>query len=285
MAAAASCREHRPHALSREAHHERALRSRRAGRLRDGDDPPVARLVTIPISHYCEKARWALERARLSYREERHVQGVHQFASRRAGGHGTLPVLLTRDGVFASSESILRYADLQLDPDDRLFTGDPEVEALARHFDATLGPDARRLIYAHMLRHPDVMLPFNNQGVPAWEAMALTGLFGLAARWARRELAIKDPDDDRRRVYEVFDTVAARKGEYLCGDRFTAADLTFASLAAAVVLPVQYGVALPQPEQLPPAAREEVEAFRAHPAGVYALELFARHRRNRPRAS
>ena len=32
------------------------------------------RLLTIPISHYCEKARWALERAGLAYREERHVR-------------------------------------------------------------------------------------------------------------------------------------------------------------------------------------------------------------------
>jgi hypothetical protein len=26
---------------------------------------PVLRLITIPISHYCEKARWALERVRI----------------------------------------------------------------------------------------------------------------------------------------------------------------------------------------------------------------------------
>src|SRR5215210_3065100 len=43
------------------------------------------RLVTLPISHYCEKARWALERAGIAYREERHVQGVHRIAARR--GH------------------------------------------------------------------------------------------------------------------------------------------------------------------------------------------------------
>ena len=46
----------------------------------------VLRLITIPISHYCEKARWALERAGLPYREERHVQGIHRLAARRAGG-------------------------------------------------------------------------------------------------------------------------------------------------------------------------------------------------------
>ena len=208
---------------------------------------------------------------------------MHQFASRRAGGHGTLPVLVTEHGVFAGSEWIVRYADLQLAPEHRLFTGDPDVEALSRELDATLGPDARRLIYAHMLQHPELMLPFNNDGVPAWEAVAITRLFALASRWARRELAIKDPDEDRRRVLATFDMVAARRaGSYLCGDRFTAADLTFATLAAAVVLPPQYGVALPRLEQLPPPVREDVAAFRAHPAGAYALELFERHRRRRP---
>jgi glutathione S-transferase len=282
MAAAVPRREHRPHALHRQAHPGRALRSRRAGRLRDGDHA-LRRLVTIPISHYCEKARWALERAALDYREERHVQGVHQFASRRAGGHGTLPVLITEHGVFAGSEWIVRYADLHLTPEHRLFTGEPEVEALSRELDATLGADARRLIYAHMLSYPELMLPFNNDGVPAWEAVAITRLFALASRWARRELAIKDPDEDRRRVLATFDMVAARRaGSYLCGDRFTAADLTFATLAAAVVLPPQYGVALPRLEQLPSPVREDVAAFRAHPAGAYALELFERHRRRRP---
>ena len=72
------------------------------------------RLLTIPISHYCEKARWALERAGLAYREERHVQGVNRIVSRRAGGHGTLPVLICEVGVLAESEAILRYADAHL---------------------------------------------------------------------------------------------------------------------------------------------------------------------------
>ena len=40
----------------------------------------MLRLITIPISHYCEKARWALDRAGIEYREERHIQGVHQIA-------------------------------------------------------------------------------------------------------------------------------------------------------------------------------------------------------------
>ena len=68
------------------------------------------------MSHFCEKARWALDRAGLDYVEERHVQGVHQVLARRAGGGRTVPVLVTDEGVFPESEAILRYADAQLDP-------------------------------------------------------------------------------------------------------------------------------------------------------------------------
>lgn len=35
-------------------------------------------------------------------------------------------------------------------------------------------------------------------------------------------------------------------------ERFSAADLTFASLAASLLMPPEYGVPLPQPDELPP---------------------------------
>jgi glutathione S-transferase len=280
MSVAAAGRHHRCHALHTQAHHGSRPRPRGADRLRVGDDA-LRRLVTIPISHFCEKARWALERAGLEYVEERHVQGVHRFASRRAGGDGTLPVLVSDEGTFTQSEVIVRYADQHLPPGQRLFTGDPEVEALCRWLDDGLGPDARRLIYAHMLPRKRLMLPYNNQGVPAWEARALAALYPVAVRWARRELQIRSPEEDRSRVFAAFDAIAERLADgrrHLTGDCFTAADLTFACLAAAVIVPPGYGVALPQPDELPEPVRRDVEAFRAHPAGAYALSLFATRR-------
>lgn len=63
---------------------------------------------------------------------------------------------------------------------------------------------------------------------------------------------------------------------HLCGERFTAADLTFAALSAAVIAPPVYGVPLPQPSQMRPETRAMVERHRAHPAGAYALSLFER---------
>jgi glutathione S-transferase len=248
----------------------------------------LRRLVTIPISHFCEKARWALERAGLDYVEERHVQGVHRIKARRAGGGTTVPVLVTDEGVFAQSEDVLRYADERLDEGRRLFPADGpragEVVALCRRLDEGLGPDGRRLMYALMLELKGPMLRVNNQGVPAWEARMMSALWPLMKRWGRRELRIGPTTvrDEQVRVRRAFDSVAELLADgrpHLCGDRFTAADLTFACLAAAVVVPPEYGVRLPQPGEVPEHVARLVRDFREHPAGAYALELFRTERR------
>jgi glutathione S-transferase len=178
---------------------------------------------------------------------------------------------VTEEGVFAQSEWIVRYADLHLPPEQRLMV--PEVVEFCRRLDAGLGPDGRRLMYKHMMPRKRLMLPYNNQGVRSWEARALSALYPAVVRWAHRELGLTDADDAPL-VFAAFDAVAERLGSnrYLFGDRFTAADLTFACLAAAVVVPPEYGVVLPQ--ALPAPVARDVRAFREHPAGAYALRLF-----------
>jgi glutathione S-transferase len=51
-------------------------------------------LLTIPISHYCEKARWGLERLGLAYREEAHIQGFHYWRTWRLSRQPLVPVLI-----------------------------------------------------------------------------------------------------------------------------------------------------------------------------------------------
>ncbi|HSO21453.1 MAG TPA: glutathione S-transferase C-terminal domain-containing protein, partial [Chondromyces sp.] len=79
------------------------------------------------------------------------------------------------------------------------------------------------------------------------------------------------------RVKEVFATVAERladRRDFLVGNAFTAADLSFAALAAPVVLPRNYGSPLPPLDELPPAMLALVEDFRATPAGEFALRMY-----------
>ena len=238
------------------------------------------RLITIPISHFCEKARWALELAHLPYREERHMQVIHWAHTWRAGRGWTAPVLVTPKGPLRESAQIVRFADAHAHLG---LYRNPLAAALEARFDAHLGPDARTWMYNRMLDRPDLMEEYAAPGVPRWERAGLPMMLPLMRKLIVRRT---DADDDhaaaaRERVRAEFDEVAARLSDgrpYLCGDTFSAADLAFAALAAAVLVPDRYGVRLPPVDELPEPYGTEVQAMREHPAGRFALRLYDQER-------
>jgi glutathione S-transferase len=249
--------------------------------------PQERLLVTIPISHYCEKARWALDRAGLAFREERHIQLVHRWAVRRAGGGRTAPVLVTPDGVFADSRAILFYADGLSADDQRLYPADAaarrDVVDLEERFDTVLGVEGRRWVYHQVFADRKAMSPFNLTGVPAAERRAFPFLLPFVAPYIRRYLETSDAADAEavHRVDRELDDVAARLQDgrrYLLGDRFTAADLAFGALTAPVLAPPQYGTPLPQPDDMAEPMASSVRRWREHPAGAFALRLYREER-------
>jgi glutathione S-transferase len=245
-------------------------------------------LITIPISHYCEKARWALDRAGFTYRERAHLQVLHWIPVSRAGGRKTAPVLVWGDRVFADSADIVEEVDARapgcsLFPDDDP-TAAAEVRALQGDFDANLGPEGRRWMYNALRGRRDIAVRYGCTGVPAWQRRALPLAYPVAARIIDRYLDVTPAAAARSEaaVRVTFDAVAERLGDgrpYLCGERFSAADLTFASLAAPMLMPPEYGVPLPQPDELPAAMSATVRELREHPAGVHALRMFREERR------
>lgn len=248
----------------------------------------TARLITIPISHYCEKARWALDRAGIAYREEPHIQLVHVLMARRAGGGRTVPVLVPGDGGPAIGESaaILHWADERTPPGRRLY---PEGElgeqaaALEASLDAGLGPDGRLWMYHGTLPVVREMAPWALAGTPRWERRAFALAGGLLDPAIRRYLGVSEENAAAAlaRVDAVFFEIAARLADgrpFLLGERFTAADLTFGALSSSVLIPEGYGSPLPPLEALPPALAAEARRLRDHPAGRFAARLYAEER-------
>jgi glutathione S-transferase len=260
-----------------------------------GLDPPARlpyvrgvtalRLVTVPFSHFCEKARWAVDLTGRPYVEERHLPMLHWLATRRAGGGRTVPVLATDAGVLADSTAILRWADAQLRPRASLHPDDPkrraECDALEDELDEAFGPEVRRIGYHYAFADDAVILALA-ESAPAWERVSLRLALPAVRTIMLRGMDIRPATvaaalDVVRRTYDRMAARLADGRPYLLGDRFSAADLTFGALGGPLVLPPEHPVPMPA-ALLPAELHDVVRELRAHPAGAFLLRLYAGHR-------
>lgn len=245
----------------------------------------TARLIAIPFSHYCEKARWALDRRGISFVEEGHLPVFHTRATKPAGGRST-PLLVVEGGpTLRDSTDILHFADDVGTRGEPLFpAGDDDTTTLEDRFDEALGPHVRRLGYFFLLDHrPAIEALIASANVPVLERRLAGNAIPVVKFVLRRGLKISPAGAarSRARIEEVFAEVEQRLRDgrrYLTGDRFTAADLTFASLAAPLLMPPQYEQRLIPLSSTGPAFCAEVEGWRATVAGQFALRLFAAER-------
>ncbi len=243
-----------------------------------------ARLITIPFSHFCEKARWGLEHAQIAYREQAHLPVFHWRVLGRLGAGRTVPVLQIDGRILTDSTEILRFCDERAPPDRKLYSAPfaSEIAALEDELDETLGPHARRLVYFHTLPDRQLILAISRPNVPRWQWLGLAAAFPVARAYLRRGLRIDAAGAARSldKINHVLDRIDARLADgrrFLVGDTFSAADLTFAALAALLVHPSEHPRPLPA-NRVPPALASLREAITARPCGAFALRMYREHR-------
>ncbi|HEX8952261.1 MAG TPA: glutathione S-transferase N-terminal domain-containing protein, partial [Polyangia bacterium] len=137
-------------------------------------------LITIPFSHFCEKARWALDWCGVPYVERGYLPGLHLLRTRRIGGR-TVPALVRADGsALTDSTEILRWADAQAPAHRKLLPTDAAARAAADAFedelDEVLGPATRLWAYAYGLRNRPLLRALVAPGLPRRRDRALLAL-------------------------------------------------------------------------------------------------------------
>jgi glutathione S-transferase len=238
----------------------------------------------IPLSHYNEKVRWALDYKCIAHR--RRVLGPdYLFRAWRATGQGKLPILWLDGHAISDSTRIIaalerRFPAPALYPQDAIAR--QRALALEDDLDETLGPSVRAAIMSPLFRQdPDIALRVLTTGMPDEAKRRLHPLLLLifpAYYRFRHKISDANLEKDRASVAAALDRIEQqRQGrEYLVGHTFTIADLTAASLLAPVLQPpeIQY----PLRVQLPSYLQQYRATVLKHPAAQWAASIYRFHR-------
>ena len=245
------------------------------------------RLITIPISHYCEKVRWALTKQKISFVEEAHMPPFHLLATAAVGGKLT-PVLVTEEGTFTDSTDILKYLDSLSSTPIKLFPENLElrrqVEELEELFDEKLGVATRLWGYSNLISDRKLIKAAWSNGVPFFETMFFPVVFPAMQQLVHKKFGVtansgKQAYTEIQQLFEQVSQILADGRKYLVGDKVSIADITFAALAAPIIAPPEH----PKSRknylwELPAQVLFEVEQLRETVAGKFALNMYATER-------
>jgi len=251
-------------------------------------------LWQITISHYSEKARWALAWKGVEHERRSPPPGGHMAVALwlTRGGQVTFPIL-TLDGRNVGDSTAIIAALERRDPEPALYPEDPDQRRhaleLEDFFDEELGPHARLLAWHELGNDPERFRAIVEQTVPGPLARAGGAATAYAGVYTKLRFGVADPraaELTREKIRAALDRLEAELdangGEYLVGDRFTVADLTAASLFYPVVLPAQGPVTT---DLGVPAGMEAFrEPLKERPGYLWVDEMFRRHRDRAPAA-
>ncbi len=216
-------------------------------------------LYQFPISHYCEKIRWALDYKKLDYRTVNLLPGFHVSTAKKLAGRSSVPIITHNDRAVRNSSDIITYLD-ETFPEHPLTPVDVQhrQEALdwEKFADREIGPYTRRVCYHTLLNHPSLVVPFFTVNGPWYGPWLIRAMFPVLRKKMRKLMDINEASAQIAQTHltQAVDKVYAhlQGNTYFVGEQFSRVDLAVASMLAPLCRPNGYGLDWPQsyPEPL-----------------------------------
>jgi glutathione S-transferase len=239
----------------------------------------------LPVSHYNEKARWALDYKGVEHERRMPLAGIYMAVAMwlTRGKSKTFPVLEIDGETYGDSTEIIAALERRY-PEPPLYPADSQERARALEledfFDEEVAPHVRLLAWHEVTKDRPRFAEFaaSMDDGPFRIPKRVAGAYGRVFLNLRYGVSSDESADVARGEIEAaFDRLEAELGssEYLVGDRFTMADLTAASILYPMVRP-------PEGPQVMPDYPEPLERFRltfsGRPGYKWVEEMFRRHR-------
>lgn len=254
-------------------------------KMKSASNVNALRLVTFPISHFCEKARWALEYCAVAFVEEAVGPGFH---SSRTKGH-TVPTLILLDGKMLHESSEIAAFASRAAKDALIPVENREQMMMCASLDeefTDLGVNTRRYTYFFLLHNePLAISMLGPENIPSPHRWAVQTSFGPIKEFimSKFEVSREGADEARVLIKATFDSVSQLLSDgrkFLLGDDFSLADIAFCSLAAPVIAPPEVPSyercfqAFPEDHEF----RQFVDELRETRAGEFVLSTYKKMR-------
>jgi glutathione S-transferase len=243
----------------------------------------VLRLFTFYVSHFSEKARWALDYEGIPYEEQVLLPGPHQLVTRRIAPRTHVPVL-EHDGHYVQgSGAIVDYIADRLGG-TRLTPRDPsrrsEALALENTLDQAFGRGVQQVLYSALLKDRRALIALWSAGGPFWAGAFYALAFPAVAAAVQRMYKTADADGVARArqrfvtTFDQLDPVLARQ-PYLGGLAPDRTDITLAALLAPVCRVPEHRVRWPA---MPQELADFEACLRGRPTWDHVLRMYREHR-------
>ena len=246
----------------------------------------MTRLYTFNLSHFSEKARWALDYEGVAYEEKVLLPGPHQLTTRRIAKKTEVPILEHEGKHVQGSGAILDYIADQLGG-SKLTPRSAEERArslaLEQEADQAFGRGVQRVLYSELLKpeHASKVVDLWADNGPKWARTFYGFTFPVIASVVKRMYQTTNPAlvaQSREHFLAMMDKLDAQlaRTPYLGGEQPSRLDITVAALLGPVCQPKEHHVKWPS---APPALQPFEAQLKGRPTWTHVLRMYSEHRR------
>ena len=238
----------------------------------------------LEVSHYNEKARWALDYKRVRHARRAVTPGLQELTARWLRAGRTVPILQLNERTIGDSTRIIEEIERRW-PDPPLYPSDSEERRLALeledYFDEDCGPDLRRVLFNDNLAEPEKFLGIlygpDHPRLGLLKALSPVLAPAVKVRWEVHPERVAQSREVVRAALHKVETEAGPRG-YLVGDSFTVADLTAASILGLIVVPPEFPYIKLQPDERAARFRQFRASLKDRLGFKWVEDMYARHR-------